>query len=942
MEVGSLPTGTVTFLLTDIEGSTRLWQEHASSMQVALTRHDQILEEAISSAGGHLLKHTGDGVFAVFGRAERAAAAALSAQATFQAEEHDGIGRLQVRMGIHTGEAVERKGDYFGPVPSRVARLTSVGHGGQVLVSAASRELLSDTGLEFLDLGRHRLRDLTRPEHVYQLQHEDLPAAFPALVSLDARPNNLPIQLTTFVGRDREVRELCEMVAEARLVTLTGVGGTGKTRLSLQLAAELAGDFTDGAWLVELASVSDPELVANQAAEPFGVRAMKTDRPLEEILGDYLADREMLLLLDNCEHVVESSGELAEFLLTRCRGLKIVATSRELLGVPGEVVYRVPPLDTAGSGDGPAEETEAVRLFAERAAQVRPGFQVDGENIPTLVEITRCFDGLPLAIELAASRVSLLAPEQLLERISRQFRLMTSGRRERGRHTTVETALDWSYDLIPPGERSLFRQLAVFTGGWTLEAAEEICSVPDADVLDLLGRLVDQSLVDVSAGAEGSRYRLLEPVRQYALAKLGAAGEEQHARRRHSGYFVGLAEASELGLKGPDQDKWVSRIEREHDNLRSAINWSLANGQDEAALRAGAGLSWFWWMRGYWREAQDWFRRIYDDTVDSDPALRGRLVYKLAGLEVQRARPAEVKPFFEEFLPVLEESGTAEDYAWILVRLADSSGFDTGMDLSEKAIELFRAAGDAWGEAYASWGLGWCWWADDQPKGLEIMRVAVDRLVALGDRFTAGWFAFNLGFNLAYDGRYDEGRQVIEETLRLVAGTQDRWVSAHCRHRLAIIATMTGSHDEALRLFEEALPIHRKIGDENCTATAQVYLGEAFTNLGRFDEARENLITALRGAQDLQNRNIAAGGLRRLGWLAAARGDYELATRTLGSAESFLPKSGQKAMSVHDAEQSAEVLDLLTEAVGKDRVESWKTAGTGLTMAEAIDLAVAD
>nr|MDJ0499038.1 NB-ARC domain-containing protein [Acidimicrobiia bacterium] len=806
--------------------------------------------------------------------------------------------------------------------------------------SAASREVLGDAGLEFIDLGEHRLRDLTRPEHVYQLQHEGLPEVFPPLASLDARPNNLPIQLTTFIGRDREVRELCEMVAEARLVTLTGIGGTGKTRLSLQVAAELAGDFADGAWLVELAAVSDPELVANQAAEPFGVRAMKTDRPLEEILGDYLAEREMLLLLDNCEHVVESSGGLAEFLLTRCSGLRIVATSRELLGVPGEIVYRVPPMEMTGNGDGPVEETEAVRLFAERAAQVRPGFLVDAENLPTLREITQRLDGLPLAIELAASRTNLLAPEQLLERLERQFRLMTSGRRERGRHTTVETALDWSYDLIPPEQQMLFRQLAVFTGGWTLEAAEEICSVPDADVLDLLGRLVDQSLVDVSAGAEGSRYRLLEPVRQYALAKLDAAGEEQHARRRHAGYFVGLAEASELGLKGPEQDEWVPRIEREHDNLRSAITWSLDNGQDELALRTTAGLAWFWWVRGYWREGMDWFHKVYAATPDADPVLRGRLVYKLAGLEVQRARPAEVKPLFEEYLPVLQESGTDQDHAWVLDRLAGSTGPPTDLELATKSLELFQAAGDAWGQAYASWSLGWCWWADDHSKGLTLMRGVVDSLVSLGDRFTAGWLAFNLGFLLAYDGRYDEGRRVIEETLQLVAGTHDRWVSAHCRHRLGAIATMTGYDDEALRLFGEALPVHRKIGDENCTATAHSYLGVAFTNLGRFDEARESLITALRGAEDLQNRNIAMRGLTRLGWLAAARGDSEAAARTLGTVESSLPKFGQKAMSVHDAERTAEVWSSLAEAVGSDRVEAWKAAGAALTLDEAIELAL--
>ena len=524
-----LPTGTVTFLLTDIQGSTRLWREYPESMPAALAGHDRLLEEAVVDSGGHVVKNTGDGIYAVFERAEHAVGAAARAQAAL-VDDSFGIGGLNVRMAVHTGEAEERHGDYFGLAPSRAARLLAAGHGGQILVSAATREVLGESGFGFVDLGEHRLRDLARPEHVYQLLDEDLAAQFPALATVDLHANNLPVQLTSFIGRDREVREIIKLLNEARLVTLTGVGGTGKTRLSVQIAAELTGSFADGAWFVELAPVSDPALVVGQVAEPFGVRAMKTGRPLSEILADFLADKDLLLLLDNCEHLIEPVGTLAELLLASCPRLRIVATSRELLGIPGEVLYRVPPLEVSEEPGGGVEESEAVRLFMDRAAHVVPGFGFKAGSGATVHAITSRLDGMPLAIELAASRVNLLTPEQLLERLDDKFRLITSARRERGRHSTLDAAMDWSYDLISPAEQSFFRQLAVFTGGWSLEAAEAVCHVEDADSLGLLGRLVDQSLVDVSDAFGGHRYRLLEPVRQYALAKLADSADEPMTR----------------------------------------------------------------------------------------------------------------------------------------------------------------------------------------------------------------------------------------------------------------------------------------------------------------------------------------------------------------------------------------------------------------------------
>jgi predicted ATPase/class 3 adenylate cyclase len=941
MQVPGLPTGTVTFLLTDIESSTRLWQEHPDGMRLALAGHDQLLAEIISEYGGRVVKSTGDGVFAVFDRAHLAVEAAVSAQKGLQQELITEVGRLGVRMAVHTGEAEERQGDYFGTAPNRAARLLGAGHGGQVLVSGATREVLSDAAFEFLDLGEHRLRDLARAVHVYQLRHPDLPTDFPPLVSLDAHPHNLPVQLTSFVGRNREVSEVARILTETRLVTLTGVGGAGKTRLSLQVAAELLVSCVDGVWIVELASISDPTLVVGQAAETFGVRAMKTGsgRVLIDVLVDYLTDKELLMVLDNCEHVVESSATLVESLLTRCPQLRILATSRELLGVPSEVVYPVPALGLPDPSMVESEESEAVHLFADRAVHVQPGFRLSPENISEVQEITRRLDGLPLAIELAASRSNLLTPEQLLQHLDDQFRFVTSGRRDRGRHSTLETAMDWSYRLLPAAEQSLFRQLAVFTGGWTLPAAQAVCPPPQGDVLDLLGRLVDQSLVDASNVAGMNRYRLLVPVRHYALAKLRAAGEEGPTQERHAGYFVGLAEESDSGLRGHQQDGWARRIDLDHGNILSALEWSLDTAQDEMALRLASSMAWFWWLRGYWKEAQRWFHRVHEGTPDADPVLRARAVYKLAALEVQRGRPVEVMPLLEEVLSVLEEHGTEADVAWVLAQLADGTTEpERGMEIATQSLRRFADIGDSWGAAYIRFILGY-FQALSRPQGNTEMREAIDAMSALGDRWTAAWFSFNYGYTLALEGKYDEARQVIERNLELVEGTYDFWIAAHCRSRLGAVATMTGDYREAKRLFENALPVHRKIGDENCTALVNGFLGEVSIGEGRFEAARRQLAVTVAGFREMQNPYGILMGLRRMGWLAAAQGESQRATQLLGAVETLLRALGGSA-SVHDGERTTEVTQSLKTAASPERFDEWWTAGSEMDMDDAVALAL--
>ncbi len=470
-----LPSGTVTFLFTDIEGSTRQWERDAEGMQAALARHDAILRAAIEEHGGVIFKTVGDAFCAAFTSAPRAVAAALSVQGGLREAFPGEGGPSRVRMAVHSGEAEVRDGDYFGRVVNRVARLLAAGHGQQILVSGATRELLlgglpEDAMLR--DLGEHLLKDLERPEHVFQLDHPELPADFPPLRSLSALPHNLPQQLTSFVGREREVARLRELLATHRLVTLTGVGGSGKTRLALHVAAEVVDQFPDGVWLVDLSALSDPALVPQTVATALGLRETPGRDPVESLLV-HLRTRDLLLVLDNCEHLIEACATWAERALRVVPELRVLATSREALGTVGEVVWPVPLLSVPAVSTRSPEDLlpeidryEAVRLFAERATLVDPGFELTAADARAVVQICRRLDGIPLAIELAAARVRVLAPEQIASRLDDRFRLLAGGgRRALPRHRTLQAAIDWSHDLLEEPERILLRRLAVFSGG---------------------------------------------------------------------------------------------------------------------------------------------------------------------------------------------------------------------------------------------------------------------------------------------------------------------------------------------------------------------------------------------------------------------------------------------------------------------------------------------
>src|SRR5215204_6275239 len=616
--MASPPTGTLTFLFTDIEGSTRLWEHDAQAMQAALARHDELLRGAIEERGGYVFKTVGDAFCAAFLTAPDALEAALEIQHRLLSSEWQQNEPLRVRMALHTGAAQERDEDYFGPPVNRVARLLSAAHGGQVLLSLPTQELVRDqlpTGTTLRDLGEHRLKDLFRPERVFQLSAPDLPVEFPSLRTLDAYLNNLPLQPTPLIGREKEASEVCDLLRgdETRLLTLSGPGGTGKTRLALQAAADLLDDFPDGTFFVPLATLSEAELFLFTVAETLGVRETG-EQPLDESLNDYLSERRLLLVLDNFEQVLGAAPTVTE-MLAGAPKLKVLATSRAPLGLYGEKEYAVPPLSVPDVRHLPDFKTlsqyEAVRLFIERAKSAKADFEVTDESAPAVAEICVRLDGLPLAIELAAARIKMLPPKAILQRLSSRLKLLTGGARDLPvRQRTLRGAIEWSHTLLGDGEKTLFARMAVFSGGRTLEAVEAVCDAQGdlpVDSFEGVSSLLDKSLLRQEEGPNGEpRFVMLETVHEFAREKLGKSAEAEEIKRVHAQYFLALAEEARPELRGPNQLEWLERLEAEHDNMRAALSWALERKEVEVALRLGGALGWFWWMRGYYSEGRRW------------------------------------------------------------------------------------------------------------------------------------------------------------------------------------------------------------------------------------------------------------------------------------------------------------------------------------------------
>ncbi|NOG39742.1 MAG: tetratricopeptide repeat protein [Armatimonadetes bacterium] len=621
-------------LLTDVEGSTALWEKDRRGTAVALERHDAIAAATVVRHQGTLVKPRGEGdsLFCVFDRASDAVAAALDLQIAFREVPASGGSPLRVRIAIHTGEMDAREGDYYGPAVNRCARIRSAAHGGQVLVSHAVQQLASEAlpvGSHLVDLGVHRLRDLSRPERIFQLAHPDLPSVFPPLRTLDHQVHNLPVLLTSFVGREREVSEVLALFEKTRLLTLVGVGGTGKTRMALEVAAQVADRFSDGVCFVDLAPLRDAHLTERALLSAI----QETNPDLAGTLDAALADRELLLVLDNCEHLLRATCACADRALRISPRLKVIATSRRPFGLSGEQIYPVPPMNSPAPGSKGLVRrlfaSDAGSLFLERARAVQPTFDLHSANAEDVAAVCAALDGIPLAIELAAARLRVLSPGQIRERLQDRFALLTSSASSGDeRHRTLRGALDWSFDLLSEPEQVLLARLSVFRGGWSLEAAEAVCCDPEfppPKLLDVLQGLVEASLVLYMPSESGpGRYRMLESVREYAAEKL-VESPQAPTRSRHAEWCADLVRAAEAEFTGSDQARWFERIEEDLDNVRAGIAYLLESREGAlGALQLVLGLRTFWIVRGHFEEARAGLLESLARAEDLDPALRAR------------------------------------------------------------------------------------------------------------------------------------------------------------------------------------------------------------------------------------------------------------------------------------------------------------------------------
>ncbi len=935
-------TSVATLLFTDIEGSTRLWEEQREAMSPALARHDALSREAVERNRGVVVKMTGDGMYAAFDAPADALQATLTLlQSLEDASATSGI-RLRVRFGLHLGIIERRDNDVFGSPVNRAARIMKAAHGGQALVSQAVVDQVRDhlpPAVSLRDLGGVRLRDLATPEHVYQLVHPEIEQDFPALRSLEATPNNLPQQVTSFIGRERELSNAKDLLGKTRLLTLLGMGGLGKTRLSLQIAADLMENFPDGVWFVDLAPIRDPALVPSVAAQVLAVRD-EPGRPLVETLAAHVKDRKLLVVLDNCEHLVAACAHLANALLRSAPDVRILATSREALHIPGEQTYPVLPLAVPGRKAAPQDllRSEAVQLFVERARLQVPNFEVTAREAPALAELCARLDGIPLALELAAARLRSLSVAEINVRLNDRFKLLTGGSRVAlERQQTLHALVAWSYDLLNESEKVLLDRLSVFVGGFDLAAAEAVCgAAPLAgdDVLDLVTSLVEKSLVMVERLDDGSRYGMLETIREFARGHLAGQDEsgsrygmlgtiQEFARERlvvrgdlaassarHCDYYLGIAKKARLMLQGPEQAEWTRRMEAELDNLRAAIALALAGGVDPViAVKFEVALMLFRTLRGYATEGRKNLRAAFALPELKEPTVaRAHALYVGGVLAMNQGDQAEATSMFTECLAIRRDLGNQREIAASLSTLAtlyvQQDELEKARRCEEEALDIFRELVDPLGEGIGLLNLGRiAMRQDDQRAARDCFERCLEIARSIKHQELQSECECDLG-ELAFASRdLTAARERFVRSLKICEEAEDKRNGAIAVWWLGRVDAADGDRDSARSKFAEALPAFL---DFEMNAEAIECVEDCAELLGmdqRTDQALR-LLAAAGAAREALSLRSARSEARQSQGLAAAR-------RALGDADFRAASAAGRGWTLNEA--IAHALESLAE-----------------------------
>lgn len=819
-----IPSGSVTFLFTDIEGSTKLAQKNNDAYLAALDKHHEVLYEVIDSNNGFVFKIIGDSFCCAFNNSTDAVNAAIKSQIKLKSIDWKDT-EIKVRMGIHSGEAEFINKDYSGYVTlSRSQRIMSVAYGEQILITQEVFDALKEnheTEFSFKDFGERKLKDIIKPEHIYQIVSDGLRTDFPPLKSLDARQNNLPTSVSQFVGRRKEIDEIKQLFTKIRLLSLTGAGGTGKTRLAIQLASELIDEFENGIWIIEFSPVTDPDLIVKEIST---VLNLKEDPAIDglQALRDFLKNKSTLLIFDNCEHLLNRCAQVSETLLSYCTKLKIISTSRESFNIQGETLYRIPPLSMPENIKKESFESlieyESVKLFLDRAVSVNPKFTLTKENIYAVAELCKKLDGIPLAIELASKRVNVLPVEKILERLDDRFKLLNSGNSTAlPRQKTLRALIDWSYDMLNPSEQILLQRLSIFMGGWTLETSEEICSdetIDQYEILDLMESLLNKSLIYFNEVGGKGRFGILESIKYYALEKLS---DTINNHQKHLTYFLNFSSYSNQKKKGTGQLEWLNAMSTELDNIRGNTHWAL-NNNPEDAVRIVINTYDFWNHKGYLQEGFDTSMKVLNSVDITNKKLKADLLSRLAIFCYEQGKFTELENFSNEALNLYREENDEEGILNTLNTLGQKSFIELDLNNAVKLYEEALALSDS---------------TDSK----------VGKATTL----------YNLSFPVGNLGDFQRSISLQEESLKLSREIKNEHLTAQVLLSLSVALTRrTGDIKKAAVYSEESLLISRRIDDQYLISVNLVHLADLKLNYDNknYDEAEYILLEAYKISKD--------------------------------------------------------------------------------------------